>query len=95
MAAGGRDGCRRAGRRRPASVGTRRPGFRPAAAPKESPLPLSGIAATWHSLGGILTSGVAASTVPGGKTYVFALGTDNQVWMRVGVWPALAPWSRL
>ncbi len=62
---------------------------------KESPLPLSGIAATWHSLGGILTSGVAASTVPGGKTYVFALGTDNQVWTRVGVWPTLAPWSRL
>jgi len=62
---------------------------------KGSPLPLSGIAATWHSLGGVLTSGVAASTVPGGETYVFVLGTDNQIWMRAGTWPVLAPWARL
>jgi hypothetical protein len=61
---------------------------------KTSPLPLSSIFA-WHSLGGVLTSGVTASTVPGGKTYVFALGTGNQIWMRAGTWPALGPWTRL
>jgi hypothetical protein len=60
---------------------------------KESPLPLSGGLA-WHSLGGKLTSGVTAATVPGGKTYVFVLGTDNQIWMRAGIWPALGGWTR-
>lgn len=53
--------------------------------------PVSG----WASLGGRLTTGVTATTVPGGKTYVFALGTDNNIWMRMGAWPALGPWQRL
>jgi hypothetical protein len=56
-------------------------------------LPL-GPAGSWHSLGGKLTSGVSATTVSGGKTYVFALGTDNQAWMRAGVWPNLGGWTR-
>ncbi len=38
-----------------------------------------GATAPWHSLGGRLTSGVAATTVPGGETYAFVLGTDNQL----------------
>jgi hypothetical protein len=49
----------------------------------------------WASLGGRLTSGVTATTVPGGKTYVFGLGTDNAIWMRMGVWPTLSAWQRL
>jgi hypothetical protein len=34
-------------------------------------------------------------TVSGGKTYVFVLGTGNQIWMRAGIWPDLGPWTRL
>ncbi len=49
----------------------------------------------WASLGGRLTTGVTATTVPGGKTYVFGLGTDNNIWMRMGVWPNLSAWQRL
>ena len=49
----------------------------------------------WTSLGGRLTSGVTATTVPGGKTYVFVLGTDNNIWMRMGTWPSLGGWMRL
>jgi hypothetical protein len=49
----------------------------------------------WTSLGGRLTSGVTATTVPGGKTYVFVLGTDNNIWMRMGTWPSLGGWTRL
>ena len=48
----------------------------------------------WTSLGGRLTSGPAAATVPGGKTYVFVLGTDNLPWMRNGTWPSLGAWTR-
>ncbi len=58
-----------------------------------SGLPM-GPAGSWHSLGGKLTSGVTATTVTGGKTYVFVLGTDNQPWMRAGVWPNLGGWTR-
>ena len=39
--------------------------------------------------------GVTATTVSGGKTYVFGLGTDNNIWMRNGVWPTLSGWTRL
>lgn len=55
------------------------------------------IAATgpWASLGGRLTSGMTATTVPGGKTYVFVLGTDNNIWMKMGTWPPLSGWMRL
>lgn len=56
--------------------------------------PIGGIG-SWSSLGGDLTSGVTATTVPGGKTYVFALGTDNNIWMRAGTWPTLSGWQRL
>jgi hypothetical protein len=60
---------------------------------KTSILPI-GNPAGWKSLGGRLTSGPAATTVPGGKTYVFVLGTDNKPWMRNGKWPSLGPWTR-
>jgi hypothetical protein len=60
---------------------------------KVSALPV-GNPAGWTSLGGRLTSGPAAATVRGGKTYVFALGTDNLPWMRNGIWPSLGGWTR-
>jgi hypothetical protein len=60
---------------------------------KVSALPV-GNPAGWTSLGGRLTSGPAAATVPGGKTYVFVLGTDNLPWMRNGIWPSLGGWTR-
>lgn len=59
-----------------------------------SMLPIGGVAG-WASLGGDLTTGVTATTVPGGKTYVFVLGTDNRIWTRAGTWPALGAWQRL
>ena len=50
----------------------------------------------WQPLGGRLTSGIAAQTATAGPyTCVFALGTDNQFWMRIGAWPSsLGPWQR-
>jgi hypothetical protein len=60
---------------------------------KQSILPI-GNPAAWASLGGVLTSGPAAATVPTGATYVFVLGTDNLPWTRNGVWPILSPWTR-
>jgi hypothetical protein len=60
---------------------------------EESDLPLG--PRGWHRIGGGLTSGVTAATVPGGKTYVFVLGTDNRIWMKAGIWPALGGWTRL
>ncbi len=59
---------------------------------KQSILPI-GNPGGWTSLGGRLTSGPAAATVPGGKTYVFVLGTDNLPWMRNGTWPSLGAWT--
>lgn len=61
---------------------------------RPSALPI-GPSGPWQSLGGVLTTGVTATTVTGGKTYVFGLGTDNNIWMRAGVWPSLAGWQRL
>ena len=58
----------------------------------QSALPLGG-AVRWQSLGGRLTSGVTAATTRSGQVYVFALGGDNQVWMRTGVWPNLDGWT--
>ena len=60
---------------------------------RQSILPI-GIQGGWTSLGGRLTSGPAAATVPGGTSYVFVLGTDNLPWMRSGIWPTLGPWTR-
>ena len=62
--------------------------FRPSALP-------IGPSGPWQSLGGVLTTGVTATTVTGGKTYVFGLGTDNNIWMRAGIWPSLSSWQRL
>lgn len=59
---------------------------------KQVSLPVPTLAGAWNSLGGRLTSGAGADS--SGLTYVFALGTDNQVWMRGGAWPSLGPWTR-
>jgi hypothetical protein len=49
----------------------------------------------WRSLGGSLSSGIAATTAPGGSyTTVGALGGDNQFWMKQGNWPPLSGWTR-
>ena len=48
----------------------------------------------WTSLGGRLAMGPTAAAVPGGKTYVFVLGTDSLPWMRNGTWPSLGAWTR-
>jgi hypothetical protein len=48
----------------------------------------------WRSIGGRLTSGLAASSGLGaGKatTYTFGLGTDNQVYQKVGSWASYPP----
>jgi hypothetical protein len=54
----------------------------------------------WQSMGGRLTSGLAAATgiVAGNPTtYTFGLGTDNQVYQQVGTWapdlPSFSGWS--
>ncbi len=63
---------------------------------KQVTLPVTSARGAWRSLGGRLTSGVAASGASGGAfSYVFALGTDDQFWMRVGNWPSLNPWQRV
>ena len=59
---------------------------------KQVSLPVTTVNGAWNSLGGRLTSGAGADS--SGLTYVFALGTDNQVWMRGGAWPSLGPWTR-
>jgi hypothetical protein len=49
----------------------------------------------WKSLGGSLTSGIAATTAAGGAySTVGALGGDSQFWMRQGTWPSLGGWTR-
>jgi hypothetical protein len=45
----------------------------------------------WHSIGGRLTSGLAASSSNG--TSVFGLGTDNQMYETNGTFPAFGPWT--
>lgn len=56
------------------------------------------VTTAWRSLGGRLTTGPSAIPAmvddPQGPVYVFALGTDNRVWMRTGTWPALQGWKR-
>jgi hypothetical protein len=48
----------------------------------------------WTSIGGRLTSGLAASTDRAtGTTYVYALGTDNQVYETTGKLTRSPPWA--
>lgn len=53
----------------------------------------------WHSIGGRLTSGLAASTTgaasagANGATWVSGLGTDNQMYATTGTFPAFGPWT--
>jgi hypothetical protein len=61
---------------------------------KQATVPVTTARGAWRSLGGRLTSGIAASTNGGPFSYVFALGTDSQFWMRVGGWPSLGSWTR-
>jgi hypothetical protein len=56
----------------------------------------------WQSIGGRLTSGLAASSgTAAGKptTYTFGLGTNNQVYEKIGTWatypPSFSGWSGL
>lgn len=59
--------------------------------------PGNGVTSAWHSLGGRLTSAPTAIptavNVPQGPVYLFALGPDNQIWMRTGTWPGLRGWT--
>lgn len=51
----------------------------------------------WYSLGGRLTSGLAAGTDSGSPatTWVFGLGTDNQMYASSGTFPAIGAWTRV
>jgi len=60
---------------------------------KQVSIPVPNLNGAWNSLGGSLTSGIGADS--SGVTYVFALGTDNQVWMRGGAWPSPGAWTRV
>lgn len=61
----------------------------------------AGITPGWHSLGGRLTSGVGAAGSIGGiagspptdNISVVAMGTDNRIMTRGGIWPKLRPWG--
>ena len=53
-----------------------------------------GVSSGWHTLGGKITSGLGAASAPDGTTWALALGSDNRIWQRTGVWPALKGWSR-
>lgn len=54
----------------------------------------AGVTTGWHSLGGVLTSGVTALTEPvSGYSSVFALGPTTGPWADAGTWPALGGWK--
>jgi len=61
----------------------------------------AGVTPGWHSLGGKLTSGVGAAgsiggtagTPPTDNISVVAMGTDNRIMTRGGIWPNLRPWA--
>ena len=60
--------------------------------------PFVGGTAGWKSLGGHITSGTGAASAvldASGTTWVLALGSDNRIWGRTGVWPALAAWAKV
>ena len=59
---------------------------------KQSILPI-GNSGGWASLGGVLSTGPAAATVPGGKMYVFVLGVDNLPYMWSGTSPSTGVWA--
>jgi len=59
---------------------------------KESILPI-GNPGGWASLGGVLTTGPAAATMPGGKMYVFVLGVDNLPYVWSGMTPSSGGWA--
>jgi hypothetical protein len=59
---------------------------------KQSILPIGGTG-DWTWLGGVLTTGPAAATVPGGKMYVFVLGSDNLPYMWSGTSPSSGVWT--
>jgi len=52
-------------------------------------------AATWGSLGGILTSGPDASSWSATRTDVFVRGTDNGLWQRTWNGTSWSPWVSL
>jgi hypothetical protein len=61
-----------------------------------------GVTPGWHSLGGTLTSGPAATTpapasgpTPTTPTSIAALGTSNQIWLDSGIWPIFHGWHQL
>ena len=57
----------------------------------------AGVTPGWHSLGGRLTSGVGAgggvNAGSSANTIVVAMGIDNRIIERAGLWPSLHPWS--
>jgi hypothetical protein len=59
---------------------------------KQSILPIGGVGG-WASLGGQLTTAPAAATAPGGKIYVFVLGTTNLPYMWIGTEPSDGSWN--
>ncbi|MGE5292314.1 MAG: hypothetical protein ACM3ML_35035 [Micromonosporaceae bacterium] len=53
--------------------------------------------AGWKSLGGHITSGLGTAwAIDGsGTIWVLGLGSDNRIWTRTGVWPALGAWTKV
>ena len=48
----------------------------------------------WHSMGGVLTSGMGGSATAS-RWYAYGLGTDNQVWEHTGIFGAIGSWTRV
>ena len=47
----------------------------------------------WASLGGVLTTGPAAASLPGGDMYVFVLGVDSVPYVWSGTTPSNGGWA--
>jgi hypothetical protein len=56
--------------------------------------PIDAGAGSWHSLGGAVLYGPAATTA-GTASYVFAVGTDQALWYRIGTGGDWTPWRTL
>ncbi len=61
-----------------------------------------GVTPGWHSAGGSLTSGLAATTpapasgpIATTPTSIAGLGADGQIWLNSGTWPNLGGWHQL